>query len=397
MRFSGPGKPALFAVVIAVTGLLSGAARSLLGDCGPFLDVSDAAFCPFVLELFTIGITTGTTPTTYAPADNVTRLQMAAFLSRTADGVLKRGSRRAAMSQFWTPPGGTGLGLTTLLSPVGGSVCDGADVWALNGNNVSRVRASDGKLLDTWTSATPSPQGIVAATGKIYVAAYGSPAGRVWRIDPTQAAGAVDLVASNLSPAPGGIAFDGARLWVPCRGSTTGDVAIVTPGPAVPFAVTVVASGFTHPLVPVYDGANMWVTDVGPGGGPGVLFKLDGNGAILQTVTVGTEPRYPIFDGNNIWVPNHDSASVTVVRASTGAVLATLTGNGLSGPYVAAFDGERLLVTNFDNSTVSLWKAANLSPIGNISTGSLTKPLGASSDGINFWIGLFGTNQLARF
>ena len=36
--------------------------------------------------------------------------------------------------------------------------------------------------------------------------------------------------------------------------------------------------------------------------------------------------------------------SVSVVRASNGAVLATLTGNGLSNPMVAAFDGQRVLV-----------------------------------------------------
>lgn len=47
----------------------------------------------------------------------------------------------------------------------------------------------------------------------------------------------------------------------------------------------------------------------------------------------------------SIWVPNFGSNVVTVVRASTGAVLATLTGNGLNGPFTAAFDGERIIVT----------------------------------------------------
>src|SRR5678816_2503049 len=80
---------------------LGGAGSLLLGVCGPFTDVSDATFCPFVLEIFTLGITTGTTPTTYDPTSPVSRLQMAAFLSRTVDGVLKRGGRRAALDQFW--------------------------------------------------------------------------------------------------------------------------------------------------------------------------------------------------------------------------------------------------------------------------------------------------------
>ncbi|HEV8117299.1 MAG TPA: hypothetical protein VGQ32_02175, partial [Thermoanaerobaculia bacterium] len=69
------------------------------------------SFCPFVLEVFFVGVTTGTTATTYDPTTAVSRLQMAAFLSRSVDGVLKRGSRRAAMKQFWTSQNAQVLGL----------------------------------------------------------------------------------------------------------------------------------------------------------------------------------------------------------------------------------------------------------------------------------------------
>src|SRR6202048_1133756 len=91
--------PAFAASVLVV---LLGASSVLFGVCGPFTDVAADAFCPFVLEIFYLGITTGTTPTTYDPTSNVNRLQMAAFLSRSVDGVLKRGGRRAALGQFWT-------------------------------------------------------------------------------------------------------------------------------------------------------------------------------------------------------------------------------------------------------------------------------------------------------
>ncbi|HKF44787.1 MAG TPA: hypothetical protein VKG01_16935 [Thermoanaerobaculia bacterium] len=110
---------------------------------------------------------------------------------------------------------------------------------------------------------------------------------------------------------------------------------------------------------------------------------------MIQTVTVGLNPYWPIFDGSNIWVPNHTSNSVSVVRASSGVVLTTLTGNGLNGPYQAAFDGERVLVTSLGvgNGVVSLWKAADLTEIGNTLT----------ADGANFWITLFESNHLARY
>ena len=162
-----------------------------------------------------------------------------------------------------------------------------------------------------------------------------------------------------------------------------------------------VTAGFIQPVGILYDGANMWVTDFSSF--PGKLFKLSSSGAIVLTVSVGSFPGYPVFDGTNIWVPNTDAGTVTVVRASTGAVLATLTGNGLNGPTTAAFDGERILVTNVNGNSVSLWKAADLSPLGTVSTGSLIGPFGACSDGLNFWITVsrqvdFGfVGYLARF
>ena len=102
-------------------------------------------------------------------------------------------------------------------------------------------------------------------------------------------------------------------------------------------------TGFSKPQGAIYDGANVWVTDLMAG----TLLKLDSAGAILQTVAVGSNPRFPVFDGTSIWVPNSATNSVSVVRASSGVVLQTLTGNGLDFPLAAAFDGQRVLVTNF--------------------------------------------------
>jgi DNA-binding beta-propeller fold protein YncE len=166
----------------------------------------------------------------------------------------------------------------------------------------------------------------------------------------------------------------------------------VTPIAGLPWTATTVSTGFNTPVGALFDGANVWVTDIGTS----TLLKLSPAGAILQTVPTGSTPTQPVFDGSNIWVPNFFGDSVTVVRAASGVVLATLTGNGLSGPRAAAFDGERILVTS-NGERVSFWKGADLAPIGNVSTGPLTSPWGACSDGVNFWVSLNGTNQLARF
>ena len=397
MRLNGSGSKALVLSLVLVTAVLAGGGRAILGSCGPFTDFTDAGFCPFVLEIFTLGITTGTSPTTYDPASSVTRLQMAAFLSRTVDGSLKRGSRRAAMDQFWTPQNAAVLGLTTVGTGPAGVRSDGADVWVANSTSgtVSRVRGSDGKLLETWTGAT-SANGVLVAMGRVFVTGFTTP-GRLYMIDPSQAAGAVTTVASNLGNGPNGIAFDGGRIWT-ANNNSGASVSIVTPGASIPWTVTnAFTPGFENPAGMIYDGTNIWVTD--NGANIEKLLKLSTTGAILQSVTVGTGPVAPAFDGGNIWVPNLLSSSVSVVRASTGAVIATLTGNGLVFPLEAAFDGQRVLVTdiNSGSSNLTLWKAADLTPLGFFTAGAGTQPNRVCSDGINFWTTLFASNRLARF
>ena len=376
--------------VVAAAAVLAGAAQAAVVSCGPFTDVAPDAFCPFVLEIFYLGITTGTTPTTYDPTANVSRLQMAAFLSRTVDRALKRGSRRAALDQFWTPQAflvTQAIGLTTVGITPNFVRSDGVDLWVSNSTSgtITRVRGSDGRVVESWNAA--DPEGVVVAMGRVFVAQYGAP-GALLRIDPSQPAGSATTVATGLGAHPFGVAFDGGRIWTANDG---GSVSIVTPGASIPWSVTTATAGFLRPTGPVFDGANMWVTDALAG----TLLKLDGNGAILQTVTVGDGAQYPVFDGANIWVPRTNM--VAVVRASTGALLATVTGGGITGGTEAAFDGERILVPDGNNDMVALYKAADLSLIGTFGLPDVSIARGACSDGVNFWIALHGRNQLGRF
>src|SRR5580765_1351013 len=132
MKRSRSRRPGRSIASVLVVSLLGGASSVLLGLCGPFTDTAGDAFCPAVLEIFTLGITTGTTPTAYSPGDPVTRLQMAAFLSRTVDRVLQRAGPRAAADRLWTPQNAASLGMTS----VGGFpevvASDGADLWVAN-------------------------------------------------------------------------------------------------------------------------------------------------------------------------------------------------------------------------------------------------------------------------
>ncbi len=108
------------------------------GTCGgvsttlPFTDVAGNAFFCQIAEAFISGLSNGTTPTTYSPSNNVTREQMAAFITRTQDSALRRANRRAALNQWGMPMGGTSVLMTgriTVGSQPHGVRSDGTDLW----------------------------------------------------------------------------------------------------------------------------------------------------------------------------------------------------------------------------------------------------------------------------
>lgn len=73
---------AIIIVVLLVLGIGTGVSAAPLA-CGPFLDIPGGAwYCANVLRIMNLGITTGTSGTTYSPTTNVNRAQMAAFIDR---------------------------------------------------------------------------------------------------------------------------------------------------------------------------------------------------------------------------------------------------------------------------------------------------------------------------
>jgi hypothetical protein len=394
-------RAALLIALMANLTILSNKIQADTGSCGgatttlPFTDVMGNPFFCQIASAYFSGLTAGTSATTYSPSQNVTREQMAAFTTRTLDQSLRRGSQRAVTKQWWVPVDADSLSLTEVGELPQAVEFDGTDLWVSNFNSdsVMRVRAGDGRLLDTWTGADTA-FGVLPVMGRVFATGHTAP-GKLFMIDPTQPAGTVTTLTSALGNNPVGLAFDGSRIWTANQG---GSVSIVALNPTT---VTNLTTGFDSPYGALFDGANIWVTDQGAG----TLLKLNPNGTIAQTITVGTLPTIPVFDGTNIWVPNFASHSVTVVRVkdaqgnplASAFVLANLTGNGLDSPLTAAFDGERILVTNLGATHVSLWKATDLTRLGAFTTGPKTSSNGACSDGLNFWITLGNMNKLARF
>lgn len=377
----------LIAIPVALAAALAGGAvRRVQDSCGPFTDVSPL-YCPYVLEAYYAGISAGTSATTFSPDLPMSRAQSAVFTTKALNQALSRGSRRAALGQWWTtiaPPWDAGLGTTIVGQNPGICAADGGDIWVRLTDSVVRVRASDGKLLETW----PAPSGgasLLVAMGRVFTTRHAPFAAEaIVMIDPSQAPGEPIEVSQTDA---GSFAFDGTRIWA--AETTSFSLSIITPGPSLPWTRTEVSLNFAEPQGILFDGSNIWVTVESN------LLRLDATGAVLQSVHVGDNQGLglPVFDGANIWVPNETANSVAIVRASDGAIIGTLTGNGLdTTPIQSAFDGQRVLITT--TSGYSLWNASTLAPMGFIphSTGAY----GACSDGINFWIPL-PPDRLARF
>ena len=157
----------LLLVPVLLSAVFAGGAIGRVQDlCGPFTDVS----LPSVLR-----------PRDVLPRDHrrhfpdnllagfwVTRGQAAVFVSKGVNQAIARSSRRAALGQWWTTQSNAAIGRTTLPGSISGPcVSDGADVWVSSypDGNVFRVRASDGRFLETWSGARFS-YGLLSAMGE---------------------------------------------------------------------------------------------------------------------------------------------------------------------------------------------------------------------------------------
>jgi hypothetical protein len=360
------------------------------GTCGgamttvPFTDVMASPFFCQIAEAFFSGLTNGTTPTTYSPNDFVPREQMAAFITRTHDSALRRGSLRAVLGQWAFPAAPYLQSQGVSINGPARVQSDGQDLWitAFDGGSVLHMR-NDGSVVNT-IDGIGHPFGVIVVGARVFVS---SDFGGVCEVT-------TGILNCNWPAGTGAqsIATDGTYLWTANRSASS----LSKIDPSVNGSSTTI-NGFSTPVGILFDGSNLWVNDLGDG----TLKKLDAGGNIIQNVSLnGGADGFPVYDGSNIWIPDFSSNSVAVVRARDGLMLTRLTGNGLSGPVQAAFDGERILITSFVGHRVSLWKATDLTPIANFSTGQWS-PDGACSDGAHFWVALYNTNalpgRLARF
>jgi YVTN family beta-propeller protein len=346
----------------------------------PFEDITGNAFFCQIASAYFSGLTNGTSATTYSPTAPVAREQMAAFVSRTLDQSVKRGSKRAALDQWWLAKDEYSVIIRG--SGIGGnfnySKSDGKDIWVAAGSGIVRIDPVTDTQSNYLAQNTISP--ILIARGYVYAVGQTAQDYVLYQINPRLAPGvpgAVTIVTTNLGSQPRALAFDGKNIWSANQG---GSVSLIDP--ANNFSVTTIPLGI-QPTGILFDGNNMWVTD----GGNGNLLKMDKFGFVIQTVVLGGDIAFPTFDGTNIWAPDPSAGKVYIVRASNGVLLATRQLNGAHNFLAAAFDGERVAVTD-TTGYVHLWRATDFTYLGNVKTGELRTPRGICSDGTRFWVNM---------
>src|SRR2546426_131669 len=185
-------------------------------------------------------------------------------------------------------PRGSGGGAEALAS-------DGISLWIASQfqNTVTRVRASDGKTLET-VSVGSQPVAVLADPSGIWVANLGDDT--VTQLDPSDGS---MLGTFPVGHGPGGLVSGGNNIWVLNRNDST-------------------------------------------------VTKLARDGTTLATFRVGTRPTGAAWDGVNLWVANNMSDTVTKLD---GAVLATYATG--AGPFGVTSDGAAVWVANFASASVS--------------------------------------------
>jgi outer membrane lipoprotein-sorting protein len=250
---------------------------------------------------------------------------------------------------------------------------DGANVYALAGNGITKLRASDGaqiaEFTDFGTLEINSPgAGMVFDGANIWATVVASDASLV----KIRASDGVFQASGGGLPTglPETLAFDGQSIWMAAGGG--GIVKIRQSN-----AQTIATIPSPEALGIAFDGNNIWVTD-----GSGVVTqRRNTDGSVVKTFTLGGQPFGIAFDGANMWVTNVGNNTVTKIRAHDGVVLGTFLTQRF--PESIVFDGANMWIGNAGSNSLTKLRACDGAPMGTFAVGG--SPTTLVFDGINVW------------
>lgn len=314
MRFLRSKKRILVVPLLLAFVVAAGTASVALAVCGPFSDVG-SLICPFVLSMYFLGITAGTTSTTYSPGSAVTRGQMAIFMGalynqvkrtenpyRVATGMNVQGQNFNYGDQFQTANTSNPQGFAT----------DGFYDYVGNGGNAkidfyfNGIGHSYAGTLTQTNNAGP----MVCDGNYLFIGDYlGANLSR-YQI---RSASFTDPWVSGLSGFPNDVQIAEDQLIVP---TTNGlDVVGINSGA---ITGTETSTGQTTAAAYVGDGT-FWAA-----GSNGTLYHMDFFTNVLGSVPLDGAPTawQVAFDGQNVWVPLGDgSIDVVATKGAQGGTI----------------------------------------------------------------------------
>src|SRR5436190_9777523 len=233
-------------ITLAILITLSTQMRASSDTCAgvnvnlPFEDITGNSFFCQIAAAYFSGLTNGTSATTYSPTAPVAREQMAAFVTRTLDQSLKRGSNRGALDQWWTAKDENSIMKHSSFSGLGYIYAvrsDGKDLWATVGSGILRIDAATGRSQGLYMTDGDAFNPVLMARGHLYVAGGTTVDNHnLYEIDPSKSPGtpgSIVLITHNLAILPRMLAFDGRYIWCTNQSSS---ISLIDP--AIGFAIT---------------------------------------------------------------------------------------------------------------------------------------------------------------
>lgn len=188
-----------------------------------------------------------------------------------------------------------------------------------------------------------------------------------------------------------GIAFDGTNIWSP---NDDGTLRKFRASDGELLGIYSVGSD-TYGVVS--DGIHIWAA--GWNVGKVRMFNA-ADGAIIKDITVGGgtgKANNLAFDGNQIWVTSPLTNSVTILNASNGNVVTTIT--NVPGASGLAFDGTSMWVTASNDNAVYKFNKNGTpgTPVSVVLPIINAQPQGLAFDGTNIWVAHDSVAAVSRF